>query len=67
MTTCNRCGAPITWVESPYLRRYQVDADPVDDGGLVLTHSNGLPPMAFPATDSDEGPRYRRHQCGGEA
>jgi hypothetical protein len=38
VATCKSCGAPIVWAFVPRTgRRMPVDADPVDDGNVILT------------------------------
>lgn len=61
-STCGRCSAAVIWVDSVHLRIFPVNAELDDSGGFVL--SDGAPrPMAFPAKDCDEDPRYNRHVC----
>lgn len=45
---CSSCGAPIEWAVSERGKRMRVDADPVTEGNILLSHRRvGEPPVAL--------------------
>lgn len=65
MSVCRSCGAPILWAQTVNDRRIPIDADPVDDGNLVLTYPSPGTALALvvdPAqTTLGDPPRYISH------
>lgn len=62
MSACSSCGAPIRWVETPKGKRMPLDADPCDDGSVVVRGSVGYVISKLSAVQprADEL-RYRPH------
>lgn len=69
MTACRSCGAPIVWaIAAGSSRRIPLDADPTDDGNLIVVrHRWDGPDRTIPivhVVDEDagtDGLRFRSH------
>lgn len=66
ISRCFSCGAPITWAVTPKGKRMPVDAEPVDDGNLVLERQKDGTLLALPASKAPTlpgltQPRYVSH------
>lgn len=65
MSACRSCGAPVRWVITSRGKRMPLDAEPVDDGNVVLDMSDRNDPVAIVVPPEqilvEDGPRYVSH------
>jgi hypothetical protein len=58
---CRSCGAPIVWARTDSGKRMPVDADPSEDGTLVLEQAGAVLRAHVVGTVPGEGSRHRAH------
>lgn len=60
VSECRSCKAPIIWAWTTSHRRMPVDADPTENGTLILTELAGEVCVDV-STGDEETPRHRAH------